>query len=431
MSKTTLPDLYKKRKDGKLHKWKIWVDGDAIYKQDHLVGGKQKDPTFKTCIGTNIGRSNEKTPETQAKNEAERTWARMLDKGYSPDPSDQKGNILFRKVMQAKSQSGFQNHDIMKKANQQDIGTGNISRDRRLFPMLAMEWSKKKKKISLNKGAYIQPKIDGVRCLARLEKGKALLTSRTGKNFPHFQHIKQDLEIILQESPNVILDGELYAHSIAMDGEELDKTERWELISGMCSIARKKPHEHEKLISLYVFDVYDVDGKFTQEERFQALDELFKVWKKKKMIHSNSVIRLQTEIVNSEEEIMDKHEVYIQDSYEGVMIRDRDAKYLPGPTKRSEYLLKYKSFDTDEFSIVDAKEGSGTEKGCVIWICVTKDGKKFSCRPQGNKSKRQQWWDNYTSFLGKDLTIRYQGKDPTRGIPRFPVGIDIDRFSKE
>lgn len=431
---STFPHLYKKRKDGKLHKWMIWTDGDRLCKQDHLVGGKKKDPTVKFCDGTNIGKKNEKSPEAQAIAEANRTWAKMLDRGYKPDSSDTKGQTLYQQVMQAKHESGNKNYQVMERARKIDVEKEyTYSQNISLYPMLAMEWSKKKTKIDLENGAYIQPKIDGVRCLARINKGKVLLTSRTGKLFPHFDHIKRALIFMLAKNPKVILDGELYTHSLHLsnENEELDKTQRWELISGICSVSRKQPHEREELISFYVFDIYDTEGIFTQKERFDALDEIFKKWSRIKLTIPGAIVQLKTEIVHSEEEIMEKHDEWVEDSYEGIIVRDKRSKYLPGPTKRSEFLLKYKSFDTDEFTIVDAKEGKATEKGCVIWICSTHDGRRFACRPQGNRDKRKKWWENQASFLGKDLTIKYQGMDSNTNIPRFPVGIDIDRFSKE
>ena len=209
-----LPHLYKRRKDGKLHKWMIWAKDDCVYRQDHIVGGKIKDPTIRFCDGTNIGKSNERSPQEQAIAESKRNWAKQLDKGYEPDPSDTQGQILFKQVMSAKSQSGFKNHDIMDRAITVNVTTNSSSKkkqgaahDKRLFPMLAMEWNKKKSKIHLTEGAYIQPKVDGVRCLARMESGKVLLTSRTGKNFPHFSHIKKDLLPLLNKNSGVILDG--------------------------------------------------------------------------------------------------------------------------------------------------------------------------------------------------------------------------------
>ena len=52
-------------------------------------------------------------------------------------------------------------------------------------PMLAHKYTESR--IDWDKPVYIQPKLDGVRCVATLGRdGGAALTSRTGKRFPWF-----------------------------------------------------------------------------------------------------------------------------------------------------------------------------------------------------------------------------------------------------
>jgi DNA ligase-1 len=68
--------------------------------------------------------------------------------------------------------------------------------------------------------------------------------------------------------------------------------------------------------------------------------------------------------------------------------------------------------------------GDGVEKGCVVWICQTEEGKEFACRPRGTREERQQLFESGDNYIGKMLTVRYQEKTDD-GLLRFPVGIAI------
>ena len=80
-------------------------------------------------------------------------------------------------------------------------------------PMLAYPVSDKP--IDYTKPVFMQPKLDGVRCLIQYERRtqprEDVVTaySRTGKQWLNIDHILQSLKPFFQKNPNVILDGEL------------------------------------------------------------------------------------------------------------------------------------------------------------------------------------------------------------------------------
>ena len=115
------------------------------------------------------------------------------------------------------------------------------------------------------------------------------------------------------------------------------------------------------------------------------------------------------------------HKMFMQQGYEGTMIRDRNSVYEIG--KRSNYLLKYKDFQTEEYPIVDVKEGSGREKGAAIWICKTGE-QYFSVKPEGTLEQRREYLNNKEKYIGKELTVRFQNLTAL-GVPRFPVGVSF------
>ena len=75
-------------------------------------------------------------------------------------------------------------------------------------PMLAHKFDIKR--VDYSKPVYIQPKLDGVRCL--FTKDGAY--SRTGKQFKNLAHIELELIPFFKDNPNIILDGELYNLSL-------------------------------------------------------------------------------------------------------------------------------------------------------------------------------------------------------------------------
>jgi DNA ligase-1 len=122
----------------------------------------------------------------------------------------------------------------------------------------------------------------------------------------------------------------------------------------------------------------------------------------------------------SEEDMKQLHADYVAEGYEGIMLRNRMAKYKVGT--RSTDLQKYKEFFDAEYEVVGYKEGEGLEEGCVLWICKTTEGKVFSCRPRGSREERQVMFRNGGKYVGKNLTVRYQEMTDDN-MPRFPVGI--------
>ena len=84
-------------------------------------------------------------------------------------------------------------------------------------PMLADKWdpnSKTKRKIDITFPCFIQPKLDGIRCLSYLKNDNIVNQSRQLKYFKNLEHINTELNIIFNEFNNLVIDGELYNHDI-------------------------------------------------------------------------------------------------------------------------------------------------------------------------------------------------------------------------
>lgn len=283
-------------------------------------------------------------------------------------------------------------------------------------PMLASKFemsslTKKSKATKIELPCYVQRKYDGIRCLTHLdEKGNVIMESRTGLLFENFNNMRKELKKILLKMPKrFYLDGELFTTKI-----------KFEYINGLVrkKADKTKPSELDKInkIDYMIFDCFDIDNlKLSFTDRYEILKNIFK--NKFKYLKFAKVYK-----VNTADEIQKYHKQFLNESMEGTILRNLNAPYEI--KKRSKHLQKYKDFQDDEFKIINFKEGKGIEKGCVTWICITKDGKKFSVTPNGSHEFRQKLFINGKKYIGKFLTVKFFGytKD---GIPRLARGITI------
>jgi len=149
------------------------------------------------------------------------------------------------------------------------------------------------------------------------------------------------------------------------------------------------------------------------------------LFRSKKVDQSFSYVKfLYYESVN-EKDIPEGVNQLIQDGYEGGILRNLHGLYKY--KHRSNDLQKYKLFDDEEFKIVGCIESKGTEDGAVVFECLDPVANKvFTVRPRGTIESRREMFTNKDNYIGKSLTVRFQGRDGIiGGLPRFPVGITI------
>ena len=82
-------------------------------------------------------------------------------------------------------------------------------------PMLA--YNVDKKPIDWTKKVFMQPKLDGVRCVATRNG----CYTRTGKQLMNVEHIELSLKPWFEMHPEMILDGELYNHDLRDNFEKI------------------------------------------------------------------------------------------------------------------------------------------------------------------------------------------------------------------
>ena len=271
--------------------------------------------------------------------------------------------------------------------------------DNKVFfePMLAKDYTKEKVSFPV----YSQPKLDGIRCIVRADG----MWSRTGKKIISAPHIFESMKHLFEVDPNLIFDGELYADKFAND------------FNAICSLVKKtKPTEHDllesaKAIQYHIYDLPSHDANFSI--RIGVLN---------KINLPECCVVVLTDYVETETELMELYGEYVNEGYEGQMVR-LDNKY---ENKRSKYLLKHKSFVDDEYTILGVKEGIGKLKGKAGALIF----EGFESSINGNHKYLEEIWNRRDELIGKEATVKYFNLTPD-GQPRFPKVINIGRGDYE
>jgi DNA ligase-1 len=364
------PTLYHKAKTGKIVSWTIKTDGASIITEYGEIDGK-KQIACKVATPKNVGKSNETTAVEQAILEAQSMHKHRLERKYSLSPETAEEELVF-------------------------------------LPMLAHEFEKHKSHVSYP--VFVQPKLDGVRCLAFWEevfvdgelRREVKLLSRGGKEYS-LPHVQEALHSILP--PDTVFDGELYIHGETLQG-----------INRLVKKFRVGPDGTTR-IQYHVYDAFQTGSLQTPfSERLASLRSIFSD-------KEEGIVRfVRTDEVSSAQEVYQKMGEFIGLNYEGAIVRKPQGPYELGYRSRS--LLKVKTFFDAEFRIVGHSFGTGRAEKSVVWQCITEDGKLFSVVPRGTIEEREAWGAHAKKYYGKLLTVRFWNRTEDN-VPQFPVGVAI------
>jgi len=253
-------------------------------------------------------------------------------------------------------------------------------------PMLAHKFDAKR--VNWTKPVYIQPKLDGVRCL--ITQNGAF--SRTGKQFKNINHIELALNRFFDQQPDIILDGELYNHQLKNDFEKIISLVRKQ------KPTRENRLEAKKLVQFHVYDYFDgvqYDSYKTRMNNLVTSD-----------IYHYCIKYVPAQLVDSYNYARKLHADYLEQGYEGSIIR-LDGLYKHG---RSYDLMKFKDFQDTEATIVGYEEGKGKRMGTLgKFLMQDDDGNKFGCPPgKGYNYTDLKWMlKNIHEYMGQRATFTY------------------------
>ena len=265
-------------------------------------------------------------------------------------------------------------------------------------PMLAYPVSDKP--INYDDKVFMQPKLDGVRCIIQYEipfgsghipnSGKVVAYSRTGKEWKNIDHILFNLKPWFILNPNVILDGELYNHDLKDDFEKI-----------ISLVRKQKPDDIDALesadmVQFHCYDVVDTTKTFEERKTFitQAVPR------------NHCVKHVETTQCFTESDAKIFHQDNLEQGYEGSILRTNDVYQC----KRSHSLRKFKDFHDTEATIIGYVDGKGKRTGTLgKFIMQDDEGVEFGCPPGKGYTYKDlaNMLDNIGDYIGQRATFTF------------------------
>lgn len=245
----------------------------------------------------------------------------------------------------------------------------------------------------------IEPKLDGIRCLAVVKNGACEIFARSGKQITNFDKtIGKDLSSL----PDGVYDGEI------MDED---------FVALMRQVHRKEgtnvSNSYLALFDLVSLDEWDKRvGKEALSFRRERLESYLsgKEFKYLRLVDQR--------IIEKTSENIDRHHTqYVRQGYEGAMIKNPVLPYSFG---RSDAVIKVKSFLDVDLTVVGFKEGTGRHAGKLGSILVEFQGVEVNVGSGFEDDMRSRVWKNKDSYIGMTAEVRYQEVTPD-GSLRFPT----------
>ena len=392
------PRLYAASGKG-FQQWDVEVVGNSYKVTFGVLGGKLQTKTT-TCKPKNVGKANETSAEEQAEKEARALFEKKVTReGYI-----ELSTLGYKELtnVQCVPLDNLQKVTLISDVLSNKHSNRMLKSDAGFdvpAPMKAQPYYKAgKEKVTICTFPCVsQPKINGVRCFAIWHNDEVILTSKKGTvyNLPHItEELKQYPELFARGP----LDGELYIPDTILS----------EIVSAV-----RTPSLFTQKVKFYVFDI--VNTFTTQKERLITL---------RHMIPESLVntVRVKNHMVNTDKAVNYNCDKFIEQGYEGVILRNSDAFYEIG--KRTHNMLKLKRRDSVEVEILDVVD-TLKAPGLGIFVCKNDiNSLTFSVVPQGNHESRKHYFDNKHLFIGKLLTIEFYERTKDE-LPLHAVGIAV------
>ncbi|WEN16867.1 hypothetical protein PY254_10605 [Rhodanobacter sp. AS-Z3] len=233
----------------------------------------------------------------------------------------------------------------------------------------------------------VEPKIDGVRCLAEVDlaAGKVQLHTRNGNLISHMESLNHGvLELARRLAAPVgagvvIIDSELTAGNFA------------QTLAALRGVAPP-----DKTPTLHVFDaLVDVHACSLQEHGSYAArrQRLQQAW----AAGMPSTLQLvASESAHTEGEVEAIYRRQLAAGWEGVMVKNPSAFYAAG---RSQAWLKIKPRETFDVAVVGAFEGTGRQAGTLGGLIVDHQGVEVRIASGFTSDQRDDYWYQYSRDL--------------------------------
>jgi len=272
------------------------------------------------------------------------------------------------------------------------------------LPMKPLDWEKFSD--AINYPAYLQPKLDGVRMFAYLNKNGELQTlSRQNKPIENIEPIREQLKNLFAKHPDIVLDGELL---ISKEYEQKD-------LRGVLS-KKFLDSENKKKIDSITYNIFDTIERKNMNAPFSER------WNLAEKLAKDKIKVVPTLIVKTKNEVNKNFNELVEKGFEGAIIRNSSGIYRMG--KASKDVQKIKLYFMDEFEIIDYHEGTGSDKGTVIWEvkCLKNPGRSFRVKPMGSRELKKKWFEDGNKYIGKKMLVYFYEKNAEGCVMRIKTG---------
>lgn len=399
--------LYAKDSVGNVLEWHIEIfpksnnEADLFMSYGRL-GGNKTLKWERNIQGKNIGKSNEtnsieqaeKQLESRVKDKKKRGYLDILEedmrileyasseelekylKEYLPENRlDEEG---FIKPMKA-------NQYFKSKKNWIDP-YGQIWKDRKYFYLQNPYEPKEKGAIAIDFPCFIQPKINGVRAFIYFTEEGIKVKSKEGKSYNTLHHIEDfsnlNNDMFEYEGQELIFDGELYIH-----GEALQDI----------SSAVKAANINTPRVKFVLFDLA-IEG-YTTLQRLTIIKNHIKP----KLNENTPIESIKTFIVNKDFTTQMLTQKFIEEGYEGSILRSKEEEYQFG--KRTKYMVKLKRLISHDFTIKGVIPQPKNKK-LGMYVCSYK-GKTFKINPTQSEEYKALLLLNKGEYIGKKLQCSF------------------------
>lgn len=282
-----------------------------------------------------------------------------------------------------------------------------------LIPVFEVMLAQKEENLNLLKfPLYVEPKFDGVRCIAVVRGDTVTYLSRSGKVFETMGHMTKSL-LALRDASGL--------EEIAFDGEAMSST-----FLSTIGDARRKGTTSKELI-LHVFEmlplsVFDgVEYEVSASERRQNLSDTFAAAQASVEKHPSTgepIVRMTScYIASNVEEVLNYYTTFRAAGLEGLIIKDMGGTY---EQKRSRAWLKMKPYETVDVQVIGMEEGTGKYVGMLGALVVDFEGVKVNVSGMSDELRREMWGDP-NGTIGRLVEVGFHEKTPDGSLrhPRF------------
>ena len=286
-------------------------------------------------------------------------------------------------------------------------------------------------KAKLKDGEYVAvtQKLNGIRGVFYLGEFK----SRQGKDVGGFNNIIDELRVLEEslgfDANSHIFDGEL----VRIKSDDIDDEDNFRLTTSIVNSKTRKSKEEDE-IEFVIFDVVPTkefelgESSLTYSKRSAILADIEEKCNVLELGHLR-VVPCYYEGEYSSEVVQGILKETDELGLEGVMI-NRDATYK---CKRSNDILKVKSFFYNDLRCLGMYEGEGEFEGTLGGIVVNYKGFKVKAGSGFTQEQREYYWTHPDEIVGHIVCIKCKGesrnsKDDSVSL-NFPIffAIRVDK----